>query len=227
MTPRRAAPRLAARSEPIGPLDPAPTGRARDRRAAPAEPLRGDAVAAAVERITAGELEKVVLAREVTVGRRPAHDPGPILGALRELFPSCFCFCVGTPEAAFIGASPELLIRRRGAVAATVALAGLHPAQRRPRRRRPPRRADAPQRQGARGARDRRAAGSSARCGRTRSGSRPRTSPSLARIANIQHLATPIRAQLADSRSAIDAGRACCIRRPAVGGRAARAGRSS
>ena len=38
--------------------------------------------------------------------------------------PSCFCFCVGTPEAAFLGASPELLVRRRGAGVATVALAG-------------------------------------------------------------------------------------------------------
>ena len=56
--------------------------------------------------------------------RPPPTTPAPIFGALRELFPSCFCFCVGTPEAAFIGASPELLIRRRGAVAATVALAG-------------------------------------------------------------------------------------------------------
>ena len=43
---------------------------------------------------------------------------------MRELFPSCFCFCVGSPEATFVGASPELLIRRSGAVAATVALAG-------------------------------------------------------------------------------------------------------
>ena len=77
-----------------------------------------------VERIRAGELEKMVLAREITVDSAAAHDAGPILGALREVFPSCFCFCVGTPEAAFIGASPELLIRRRGAVAATVALAG-------------------------------------------------------------------------------------------------------
>ena len=53
-----------------------------------------------------------------------AHSPASLFGALREAFSSCFCFCVGTPEAAFIGASPELLVRRSGAVAATVALAG-------------------------------------------------------------------------------------------------------
>ena len=38
-----------------------------------------------------------------------AHDPAAVFGAMREQFPSCFCFCCGTPEAAFIGASPELL----------------------------------------------------------------------------------------------------------------------
>ena len=43
---------------------------------------------------------------------------------MREQFPSCFCFCCGTPEAAFVGASPELLVRRSGASVSTVALAG-------------------------------------------------------------------------------------------------------
>ena len=40
------------------------------------------------------------------------------------MFPSCYSFCVGTPEGAFVGASPELLVRRDGARAQTVALAG-------------------------------------------------------------------------------------------------------
>src|SRR6185503_415206 len=78
----------------------------------------------AVERIAAGELEKIVLARIVRVHAGRAHDPGALFGALRELFPSCYSFCVGTPEASFIGASPELLVRREGARAQTVALAG-------------------------------------------------------------------------------------------------------
>ena len=81
-------------------------------------------VAAAVDRIRSSPVDKVVLARELTVEAPAAHDPAAKLGALRDLFPSCFCFCFGTPEAAFIGASPELLVRRSGAVAATVALAG-------------------------------------------------------------------------------------------------------
>ena len=81
-------------------------------------------MARAVERIRAGELEKVVLAREVRVHAPADHDPAPVLGALRELFPACYCWCVGTPEAAFVGASPELLVRRDGQRAQTVALAG-------------------------------------------------------------------------------------------------------
>ena len=54
----------------------------------------------------------------------PPHDPAAVFGALRELFPACYCWCVGTPEAAFVGASPELLVRRDGQRAQTVALAG-------------------------------------------------------------------------------------------------------
>ncbi len=47
-------------------------------------------VAAAVERIRAGEIEKVVLAREVVVRAGSAHDPAAIFGALRIGFPSGF-----------------------------------------------------------------------------------------------------------------------------------------
>lgn len=83
-----------------------------------------DSVAAAVERIRAGEIQKVVLAREVVVHTGAAHDPAAVFAALREGFPSCFNFCVGTPEAAFIGASPELLVRCVGRGVSTVGLAG-------------------------------------------------------------------------------------------------------
>ena len=68
-------------------------------------------VSAAVSRIRSGEIEKVVLAREVVVRSGSAHDPAAVFAAIREGFPTCFNFCVGTPEAAFIGASPELLVR--------------------------------------------------------------------------------------------------------------------
>ena len=47
-----------------------------------------------------------------------------MLGLLREAFPSCYVFAVGRGDAAFIAASPELLVRREGQRASTVALAG-------------------------------------------------------------------------------------------------------
>jgi salicylate biosynthesis isochorismate synthase/menaquinone-specific isochorismate synthase len=91
--------------------------------AAPPEHFEA-AVNAAVARITAGELTKVVLAREVRVHAPDAVDPAPIFDGLRTVFPACYCYLVGTPELAFVGASPELLVRRDGARAQTVALAG-------------------------------------------------------------------------------------------------------
>ncbi len=116
--------RLASlREEPLAMLDPHPRGETTIRSVSP--PGRYETIVAeATGRIRAGELDKVVLAREVAVDAPAAHDPAPVYGALREVFGSCFCFCAGSPEGAFIGASPELLVRRNGASAATVALAG-------------------------------------------------------------------------------------------------------
>jgi menaquinone-specific isochorismate synthase len=77
-------------------------------------------VAAAVERIENGDFEKVVLARQVEV---VADQPFPvleILDRLWDLFPSCMVFKVGD----FLGASPELLVDRRGRTVASHPLAG-------------------------------------------------------------------------------------------------------
>jgi menaquinone-specific isochorismate synthase len=205
----------------LGPLDPAPTGRA--VISAPRPPGEYErSVAVAVERISGGELEKVVLAREVTVDSSAAHDPGAILAALREVFPSCFSFCVGTPEAAFLGASPELLIRRRGPVAATVALAGST------RRSADPAVDDHLGEQMLHSAKVREEHEIVAR--RIARSLRPHSvwvqaedDPAVVRIANIQHLATPIQAQLADSRSAIELA-GLLHPTPAVGGEPRRKG---
>jgi salicylate biosynthesis isochorismate synthase/menaquinone-specific isochorismate synthase len=160
------------------------------------------AVAEATERIGAGALEKVVLAREVMVSAPSAHDPGAIFGALREHFPSCFCFCCGTPEAAFIGASPELLIRRSGAGASTVALAGST------RRSSDPSVDDHLGEQLLHSEKDRRehriVAEEITRLLRPHSvWVEAAEEPELIRVANIQHLATPVIAQLAEPLSAI------------------------
>jgi isochorismate synthase len=212
--------RLEARLRGLGgaalPLaDPHPTADVRIENAIPPERYEA-AVARAVERIRAGELEKVVLAREVLVVAPRAHDPAATFGALREVFPSCFCFCCGSPEGAFLGASPELLVRRSGAGAATVALAGST------RRSADPAVDDHLGEQLLRSPKDRaeheivvRRIERSLRGQSVWVESAPE--PILVKVANIQHLATPIRAQLSEARSAVElAGRLHPT--PAIGG---------
>ncbi|MGO9898280.1 MAG: isochorismate synthase MenF [Solirubrobacteraceae bacterium] len=111
------------RAAPLPLLDPVLTGGYSVR--SPIPPCHyEEAVARAVQRIRNGELEKVVLAREVNVRAPRAHDPAAIFGALRDGFPSCYVYAVGRGGATFLGASPELLVRREGQRASTVALAG-------------------------------------------------------------------------------------------------------
>jgi isochorismate synthase EntC len=72
-------------------LDPHPTAHAGIRSARPPREFES-AVEGATARIAAGELKKVVLAREVIVTAASAHDPAALFGAMREQFPACFCF---------------------------------------------------------------------------------------------------------------------------------------
>jgi isochorismate synthase len=120
--------RIEARLDELRPaamplLDPDPVEPARVASAAPAEHFES-AIRRATEKIEAGEVEKVVLAREVRVHMPRPVEPGAVYDGLRAAFPSCYCYLVGTPEVAFLGASPELLVRRDGERAQTVALAG-------------------------------------------------------------------------------------------------------
>jgi salicylate biosynthesis isochorismate synthase/menaquinone-specific isochorismate synthase len=77
-----------------------------------------------VELICDGRLEKIVLAREVDVHGPAPHDAAAVFGVLREAFGGCFVYAVGRGDATFIGATPELLMRREGLRLSTVALAG-------------------------------------------------------------------------------------------------------
>ena len=78
------------------------------------------AVTAAVEAITSGRANKVVLARDLVATVSPNFDLRPVLAKLAERYPSCWVYSVdGT-----FGASPELLVRvSHGQVSARV-LAG-------------------------------------------------------------------------------------------------------
>jgi salicylate biosynthesis isochorismate synthase len=183
------------RSAPLALLDPDPVGRYQVAGSAPPEHYEA-AVARAVERIRAGALEKIVLAREVQVHAPAAHDAAAIYGVLRAGFPSCFCFCAGRGDAAFIAASPELLIRREGMRASTLALAGST------RRSADPSVDDHLGEQLLQSGKDRVEQAIVAR--RIERALRPHSvwvaaaeEPVIVKMTNIQHLATPIRAQLA------------------------------
>ena len=73
-------------------------------------------------------LEKVVLARKAVFGFADGLDPAKLLARLQEATPGCFHFCF-QPEAgaAFIGASPERMLRREGSTLASEAVAGTRP----------------------------------------------------------------------------------------------------
>lgn len=161
------------------------------------------AVARATEMIRAGELEKIVLAREVLLRRTAEIDSFAALRLLRERFPECATFAIGSGENVYLGATPELLIRREGRRASTIALAGS-------------------ERRGADDATDEHlgrgllASEKNNRehaivvrriertLGRLSAWTAVAERPELVKMANIQHLATPIRAQLTEPRSVIE-----------------------
>ncbi len=191
---------LRARELPL--LDPAPTGRFQIVSAMPPEHYE-QAVARAVEIIGSGALQKIVLAREVQVHAPRAYDPAAVFGVLRREFPSCFVFCVGRGEATLIAASPELLVRREGQRVSTLALAGST------RRSADPAVDDHLGEQLLRDPSYRQEHAIVAR--RIERTLRPHAvwvtaaaEPELVRMANIQHLATPIRAQLAAPMDALE-----------------------
>ncbi len=77
-------------------------------------------VADAVARINAGELEKVVLARDLVATADRALDVRWPLGRLTRGYPTCWTFHVD----ALFGATPELLVRRERGLVTSRVLAG-------------------------------------------------------------------------------------------------------
>jgi salicylate biosynthesis isochorismate synthase/menaquinone-specific isochorismate synthase len=218
--PERLAERLEARLqelrfERLPLLDPAPTGRHLVASAMAPEHYE-QAVRTAAAMAARGELEKIVLAREVLVHAPKPYDPAAIVGVLRAEFPSCFTFAVGRRDATFLAASPELLLRREGQRVSTLALAGST------RRSADPAVDDHLGEQLLRDPSYREEHAIVVR--RIERALRSHAvwviappEPELIRIANIQHLATPIRAQLARPADAL--GLAGILHpTPAVGG---------
>jgi len=182
------------RDAPLPLLDPDPVGRSRIVSTMPPEHYEA-AVARAVHHIRAGELQKVIVARTVEVHARRPHDAAAVFGVLRDGYPGCYAFAVGRGDQTFVAASPELLIRREGMRASTLALAGSA------RRSADPGVDDHLGEQLLRSAKDREEHAIVVRrivqtLDRIALWVTAAPEPVLAKVANIQHLATPIRAQL-------------------------------
>jgi isochorismate synthase len=86
------------------------------------------AVERATDRIRAGGLRKVVLARSLLVDADRALDAKQLLWRLRAVDPDCYAFATpadaGAAGAILVGATPELLVRKRGRVVEATPLAG-------------------------------------------------------------------------------------------------------
>ena len=83
------------------------------------------AVARALEGIAAGDFKKIVLARAVDLTAAQPLHPLRVLNGLRQRFPDCYAFSFANGRGqSFIGASPERLVRASQGVLETEALAG-------------------------------------------------------------------------------------------------------
>lgn len=82
----------------------------------------------ALREIQAGRLDKLVLARRLEGLTSHPFDPVAVARRLQEASPSSTAFLFEpTPQEAWVGASPELLVRRDQGRVSTVALAGSRP----------------------------------------------------------------------------------------------------
>lgn len=90
-----------------------------------------EAVARATKAIARGDLRKVVLARTVLVNAGRDLDAKQLAWRLRAVDPSCYVFAVPQPSPAgasvLVGATPELLVRRRDRLVEAMPLAGSSP----------------------------------------------------------------------------------------------------
>ena len=86
------------------------------------------AVARAIQRIRSGELRKIVLARTMLVNAERTLDPKQLVWRLRAVDPDCYAFAAPQPHAVsgsvLVGATPELLLRRRGGQVEATPFAG-------------------------------------------------------------------------------------------------------
>ncbi|MGO2847016.1 MAG: isochorismate synthase [Microbacterium gubbeenense] len=119
---------------PPEPVRPPRTGRGRRVRLDDDDPHYRRAVAAAVQRIRGGELDKVVLARRATAHREDPFDVNALHASLAAANPSAYAFrfdlpeqSPGAPPTTLLGASPELVLSSSGGLVESHPLAGSTP----------------------------------------------------------------------------------------------------
>lgn len=150
------------------------------------------AVAVAVDRIKAGRLQKVVLARDLYASASRPIDERLLLARLADRYPDCYTFACG----GLVGATPELLIKRQDLQISSLVLAGTAP------------RGDDPARDAALGTALLASAKDTEEHGYAAAGVRESLAPlcdqltvaprpALLLLANVQHLATTISGRLA------------------------------
>ena len=81
---------------------------------ADARDLWSESVIVLTAQIAAGHPDKAVLARRVGVEATEAFDARAVLTRLRERFPECTVFAVRAGESCFLGATPETLVSLNG-----------------------------------------------------------------------------------------------------------------
>lgn len=102
-----------------------PRGRPVALAQASSQPAFAARVERALEAISSGHLQKVVLARSLDAEGPAAFDVVDVLARLREQNPRCATFLFRAPDGTcFLGATPETLCRVEGRVVQTEALAG-------------------------------------------------------------------------------------------------------
>ncbi|MCH7869011.1 MAG: isochorismate synthase [Myxococcales bacterium] len=89
-------------------------------------------VEAALDAITAGKFEKVVLARSLRVIGDQDFDLASFLSSLRAMFPSCATLAIRDGDDLFVSATPERLVALDGDQVTTAAVAGSAPRGRNP-----------------------------------------------------------------------------------------------
>ena len=170
---------------------------------ADARELWSESVIALTSQIASGHPDKAVLARRVGVEAPDAFDARAVLTRLRQRFPECTVFAVRSGEACFLGATPETLVSLHGDRVRADCLAG---SARRGKTE------DEDARIGAdllADEKERRehafvARGITEALSTVASDVRAPETPDLRRMANVQHLHTPIEAHTDEPRHVLE-----------------------